>query len=270
MLFFRSIVFNFLFYFITAVMMIVLLPVFLLPRKMGWPIVPLWARVNLWLLRWIVGLKIEVRGRENLPEGGYIVASKHQSAWETFALIPEFPDPTYILKRELRYIPLFGWYTAKMKQIPVDRGKRAAALAKMSEHALEAVKEGRQILIFPEGTRTPSGAEPKYKYGVAHLYKSIGCPVIPVALNSGLFWPRRGFWRYPGTVTLEFLPPIEPGLQMEAFHKTLLRKVEEASDRLIEEAAQKYPYLPRLDLVEERWSARGKSLIRADRRKGAS
>ncbi|MBA5778594.1 1-acyl-sn-glycerol-3-phosphate acyltransferase [Stappia sp. F7233] len=262
MLALRSLLFNIFFYLFTLTLMVVGCPLLLLPRHVGWPIVPFWAHVNLWVLKHLVGMKVEVRGRENIPEGGFIVAAKHQSALETFALIPEFRDPTYILKRELRYIPLFGWYTMRMKQIPVDRGKRSVALAAMTEKAREAVAEGRQILIFPEGTRRPAGAEPHYKYGVAHLYRQIGCPVLPVALNTGIFWPRRGFYRYPGKVVFEILPPIEPGLGLEAFASTLTERVETVSDRLIEETAAAYPDLPVLDRVAERWRERGRMLRR--------
>lgn len=260
MLVLRSFLYNFFFYLFTLILMVAASPLLLFPRHVGWPVVPFWAHVNLWMLRHVVGLKVEFRGRENIPEGGFIVASKHQSALETFALIPEFRDPTYILKRELRYIPLFGWYTMRMKQIPVDRGKRSLALAAMTERAREAVGEGRQILIFPEGTRRPAGAEPRYKFGVAHLYRQIGCPVLPVALNTGIFWPRRGFLRFPGTVVFEFLPPIEPGLGLEAFAETLTERIETVSDRLIEETAAANPNLPVLDRVAERWRERGKVL----------
>lgn len=260
MLLLRSLLFNICFYVLTLALMVVGLPVLLLPRRYCWPVVQFWAAMNLWLLKWLVDIKVEVRGREHIPDGGFIVAAKHQSALETFALIPEFRDPTYILKRELRYIPLFGWYTMRMKQIPVNRGKRSLALAEMTVRAREAVAEGRQILIFPEGTRRPAGAEPQYKYGVAHLYKSIGCPVLPVALNTGLFWPRRGFLRYPGKVVFEILPPILPGLALEDFAARLSGDIETASDRLIEETARADPGLPVLARVAERWRERGKAL----------
>lgn len=263
MILLRSLLFQGAFYLTTLVMMVALAPVLLMPRKWGWPVVPLWARINLWLLRKIVGLKMEVRGRENIPDGGYVVASKHQSAFETFAIIPEFPDPTYILKRELRFIPLFGWYTIRMKQIPVDRGRGATALASMLEAAKEAIAEDRQILIFPEGTRRPVGAEPRYKYGVAHLYRELGCRVLPVAINAGLYWPRRGWRLYPGTVVVSFLPPIEPGLEPNAFHRLLTERIEAASDHLILEVARTDPALPTLDKVAIAWSERGKVLPRS-------
>jgi 1-acyl-sn-glycerol-3-phosphate acyltransferase len=260
MILIRSLVFQALFYTSTLLLMVLSLPVFVLPARWGWPVVPLWARVNLWLLRWVAGVKVEFRGLENIPDGGCIVAAKHQSAWETFALLPLFRSPTYVLKRELRYIPLFGWYTAKFRQIPVDRGKRSVALAKLTDSAKTAISEGRQILIFPEGTRRGAGEEPRYKYGVSHLYKSLACPLLPVALNSGVYWPRRGWKIYPGTVVTEFLPVIAPGEPLETAHATLVNEIETASDRLILEAARSGRPLPVLDRVRERWAARGKSL----------
>lgn len=260
MILFRSLVFQALFYASTVVLMVGSLPVFVLPARWGWPVVPLWARVSLFLLRWIAGVKLEFRGLDNIPEGGCIVASKHQSAWETFALLPLFRSPTYVLKRELRYIPLFGWYTAKFRQIPVDRGKRSVALALLTENARTAIEEGRQILIFPEGTRRGAGEKPHYKYGVSHLYKSLDCPLLPVALNSGVYWPRRGWKIYPGTIVAEFLPPIAPGQPLETAHARLVENIETASDRLIVEAAHSGRDLPVLERVRERWAARGKTL----------
>jgi 1-acyl-sn-glycerol-3-phosphate acyltransferase len=252
MLFLRSTLFQVLFYVSTFVLMVIFSPVLVLPRRWGWWVVPFWSQFNLVLLRLVVGLKVEIRGRENIPEGGYIVASKHQSAWETFALIPEFRDPTYILKRELRWIPIFGWYTAKFKQIPINRGKRSAALAAMMAAAKEAIAEKRQILIFPEGTRRPAGADPKYKFGIAHLYRELKCPVLPIALNAGLYWPRASWMLYPGTVLVEILPPIQPGMDAGQFYETLIDQVETASGRLIDEAKgekRPSPVLDRLNSV---------------------
>ncbi|WP_299477813.1 1-acyl-sn-glycerol-3-phosphate acyltransferase [uncultured Roseibium sp.] len=236
MLLLRSTLFQILFYSVTLVEMILFSPVMLLPRKWGWPIVPFWSRTLIWLMRVVAGIKVEIRGRENLPKGGYIAAMKHQSAWETVALIPLFSSPTFILKRELRWIPIFGWYTAKYRQIPINRGKRSEALAAMMEAAKDAIAEGRQIMIFPEGTRRPAGAEPKYKYGIAHLYRDLKCPVVPIAHNAGLYWPRSSWKVYPGTVIVEILPPIETGLTPDAFHAKLVQTIESASDKLIEEA----------------------------------
>lgn len=236
MLFLRSTVFQILFYAITLLQMLVYLPVLLLPRKYGWWIPNIWAKSLILLMRYIVGLKVEFRGRENLPDQGFIAAMKHQSAWETVGLIPLFPRPAFILKRELNWIPFFGWYTTKFDQIPINRGKRSEALAAMMEAAKEKVSDNRQILIFPEGTRRPAGAEPKYKFGIAHLYKNLECPVVPVAHNAGIYWPRASWMVYPGTVLVEILPAIEPGLKPQEFYDRMVSDIETASDRLIEEA----------------------------------
>jgi len=251
----RSTLFQVLFYSVTFIEMILFSPVMLLPRKWGWPIVPFWSRSLLWLMRVVAGLKVEIRGRENLPSGGYIAAMKHQSAWETVTLIPLFSSPTFILKRELRWIPIFGWYTAKYRQIPINRGKRSEALAAMMEAAKEAIEEERQIMIFPEGTRRPVGAEPKYKYGITHLYKGLNCPVVPIAHNAGVYWPRSSWKVYPGTVIVDILPPIEPGLAPEVFYEQLVDQIEAASDRLIEEARQAPDPSPVLQSVEVRKKA---------------
>jgi 1-acyl-sn-glycerol-3-phosphate acyltransferase len=160
------------------------------------------------------------------------VACKHQSLWETFALVPLFEDPTYILKRELTWIPLFGWYVWKADMVPINRRGGALALVEMNARAKKAVDDGRQILIFPEGTRRPAGAPPAYKFGVAHLYASLGVPCVPVALNSGLFWPRRQFTRRPGTIVVEILEPIAPGLPRDAFFHQMQDQIETASRRL--------------------------------------
>ncbi|CTQ57069.1 1-acyl-sn-glycerol-3-phosphate acyltransferase [Roseibium album] len=256
MLLLRSTLFQVLFYSVTFVLMVLFAPVMLLPRKWGWWIVPTWSKVLQLLMRLTVGLKVEVRGRENLPEGGCIAAMKHQSAWETVSLIPLFSSPTFILKRELRWIPIFGWYTAKFKQIPINRGKRTLALAAMMEAAKEAIAERRQILIFPEGTRRPAGVEPKYKYGIAHLYKDLQCPVVPIAHNAGVYWPRASWKVYPGTVIVEILPPIEAGLPADQFHQKMVEVIETASDRLIEEARQATHPSPVLEKVDALKQAR--------------
>ncbi|MEZ5840387.1 MAG: 1-acyl-sn-glycerol-3-phosphate acyltransferase [Hyphomicrobiales bacterium] len=233
----RSILFNIAFYANLVFWIILILPTLLVPRHLAWAGVRGWANSSVWLLKVIAGARLEVRGLEKIPEGGCIVAAKHQSFYETFALLPLFADPAYIFKRELMWLPGFGWYLMKMSQIPVNRGKRSVALKAMTARAVDDIRHGRQIIIFPEGTRRPAGAEPAYKYGVAHLYRASGATVLPVALNSGLFWPRRKFERYPGTIVMEFLDPIAPGLSIEDFQETLQARIEPVCDRLIEEAA---------------------------------
>jgi 1-acyl-sn-glycerol-3-phosphate acyltransferase len=162
------------------------------------------------------------------------VAAKHQSTWETFALLTILDDPTFIIKRELMWIPWFGWYTWKARMIAVDRGARTQALVGMTERArAELVRNRRQLVIFPEGTRRAPGAEPAYKFGVAHLYGEIGVPCLPVALNSGLVWRRRSFLRHPGTVRVEILDPIAPGLGRTEFFERLKNDIERATACLI-------------------------------------
>ena len=235
MLIVRSILFNLLFYLNLSVLLLLAIPTFVMPRHAILGMAKLWGRTSLWLLRLICNLKVEFRGLEKIPPGPLIVAVKHQSTWETFALLSLFADPTFIIKRELRWIPLFGWFTWKGRMVPVRRGAGSAALAEMSVLARGEIQRGRQLIIFPEGTRRAAGAEPRYKFGVAQLYAEIGVPCIPVALNSGLFWRRRSFLRLPGTVRVEFLDPIPPGLEKQVFFECLQDVIETATARLIAE-----------------------------------
>jgi 1-acyl-sn-glycerol-3-phosphate acyltransferase len=235
MLFFRSLVFNVAFYANMILWIIVLVPFVLAPRKVFLRVVQRWGRSSLWLLRVVAGIRVEFRGVERIPAGGLLVASKHQSFLETFALVTMFDDPTFILKRELAWIPFFGWYTLKARQVPIDRRAGSQALAAMNERARIETARGRQVLIFPEGTRRAPGAPPAYKFGVAHLYANLRVPCVPVAINTGLFWPRRKFLRYPGTAVIEFLEPIPPGEPREAFFEEVKRHIEEACDRLLQE-----------------------------------
>lgn len=196
------------------------------------------ARVSLWLLKVIVGTKIEVRGRENLPSGAFLVASKHQSAWDTFALLPIFRDPALVMKAELRWIPFYGWFSIKFGHILVQRGRAAAALKAMIRDARHRAAQGREILIFPEGTRSAPGSAPDYKPGVVALYEGLALPCVPVALNSGMFWPRRRLIRFPGTIIVEILQPLPAGLSRTTFKRDLEHRIEQASNRLIAEAAE--------------------------------
>jgi 1-acyl-sn-glycerol-3-phosphate acyltransferase len=232
----RSLLFNALFYINIITRMIVALPALALPRSFMLGVLRNYSRSTLWLLRMVCNVDVEWRGREKLPSGAYIVACKHQSLWETFALFMLLPDPTYILKRELMWIPLFGWLASKARMIPIDRGARAAALARMAARVREEIPQARQIVIFPEGTRRAPGAEPRYLPGVAYLYDETGLPCVPIALNSGLFWPRRTLRRYPGTVLVEVLDPIEPGLDKRTFLARLQSVLEESTARLVAEA----------------------------------
>jgi 1-acyl-sn-glycerol-3-phosphate acyltransferase len=231
----RSILFNALFYLNLLVHLIAAMPTMLMPYRGVLAVAKSWARTSLWLLRIVAGINVDWRGLEKIPPGALILASKHQSVWETFALLTAVDDPVFILKRELMWIPLFGWCLWKGDMIPVDRGARGPALAAMMERARYELSRGRQIIIFPEGTRRPAGAEPRYKFGAAHLYAATGVPCVPVALNSGLFWPRRSFRRFPGTVRVEILDPIPPGLDRQIFAERLQTEIETATARLVAE-----------------------------------
>lgn len=231
----RSLLFNVAYYVNLIVWMIVILPCLAMPRRVFMTIARLWAGSSLWLLRVIVGTRVEFRGLEHVAPGGLLVAAKHQSLWETFALLRILDDPAFVLKRELMWIPIFGWYAWKARSIPIDRRAGSAALKLMNQRAREEAQSGRQIIIFPEGTRRAAGAEPAYKYGIAHLYDRLGVPCLPIALNSGLYWPRRRFMRWPGTIVVECLEPIAPGMDRDVFFRLLQERVEAASNRLIAE-----------------------------------
>jgi 1-acyl-sn-glycerol-3-phosphate acyltransferase len=176
---------------------------------------------------------VEFRGVEKIPKGPLIVASKHQSMWETISLLPFFEAPFFALKRELTFIPLFGLFLIKTRMIAIDRRGGGRALIAMARRARQEVLQGRQFVIFPEGTRRPAGAPPQYKPGIALIYTECGVPCLPVALNSGLFWPRRTFMRYPGTLVVEFLDPLPPGLSRDEFLDRMRTAIEQATDRLV-------------------------------------
>jgi 1-acyl-sn-glycerol-3-phosphate acyltransferase len=237
----RSLVFSALFYANLLVHMIVALPTLVLPYPVLRAFIRSYARSSLWLLRVICGTEVSWRGTENIPRGSCIVACKHQSAWETFALYAVLEDPIYILKRELMWIPLFGWYTWKAGLIPVDRSAGMAALSRMTARAQRAFTgpRPRQLVIFPEGTRRAPGASPSYKPGIVHLFARAGLPCVPAALNSGLFWPRRSLVRRPGTIIVEFLPPIAAGFDRTGFLAHVRDAIEEASARLIQESGNR-------------------------------
>jgi 1-acyl-sn-glycerol-3-phosphate acyltransferase len=235
-IFLRSLIYNVLFYLLLVFWMIVGIPTYAMPRGAILSIARYWARTSIWLLRVVCNTKVEYRGLEKIPMGPLIVASKHQSMWETFALLQFFDQPLFILKRELKWIPLFGWYLMKSDMIGIDRAAGGRSLLGMARRAGEAVRRGRQLIIFPEGTRTSVGAPPYYKTGVAQVYVDCGVTCLPVALNSGLFWPRRTFMRYPGTLVVEFLDPLPPGLSRREFIARVSSVIEEATNRLVEAA----------------------------------
>jgi 1-acyl-sn-glycerol-3-phosphate acyltransferase len=232
----RSILFNIAFLLTFVVLGILFSPILLFPSRYGWWVVHIWADATLWWHKALCGIGEEIRGRENIPPGGLIVASKHQSAWETLRLVTLFPKPTFILKRELMWIPLFGWYLKRFGQIPIDRGRRSEALQAMTNRTRAAVAEGRQVIIFPEGTRRHPLAPPDYKFGVARLYRAVAATVLPIALDSGLFWPRRSLAHRPGKIVLACLPAIPPGKDADVFFADLKAALETASAALVTEA----------------------------------
>ena len=233
---FRSAIFNIAFYAAFVGLMVFGLPCLLMRRRACMVVVRLWARVSVWLLQAICGTRIEFRNLHLLPKGASILAVKHQSFLETFALITVLDDFSYILKKELTDVPFFGWYVRASDQIAVDRSKRGGAIARLKLAVQERLGAGRQVVIFPEGTRQPIGAPPDYKVGVAALCANSRVPCTPVALNTGLFWPRRSFRRRPGTVVIEFLPPIATGLAKRDFMAALQNTIEPATDALVAEA----------------------------------
>jgi 1-acyl-sn-glycerol-3-phosphate acyltransferase len=230
----RSVIFTVWVYGLGAVMGLICLPLLLAPRRTAMGAVRLWSRLVMAGLRRIIGVRIEVRGRENLPAGGCLIAAKHQGMFDIIPPFDYLDDPCLVMKQELMWIPVFGWFSAKLQMIVVNRQAAAKALRAMVHDATDALAAGRQIIIFPEGTRKAPGASPDYKPGIAALYRELGVPCVPVATNSGAIWPAHGFIRYPGTVVFEILPPIQKGLKRATFMAVLEDAIEGASTRLLE------------------------------------
>jgi 1-acyl-sn-glycerol-3-phosphate acyltransferase len=236
MIILRSIIFNIIFYLNLSLFLVLGSWLFLCPRIWAIRGLQAWAKSSLWLLESICNIKVEVRGRQNILSGPCLLAGKHQSFWETFAVLPLFDDPCMVLKRELTFIPLFGWFCLKFKMIAVERSAGSAALRKLVARGKEEIARGRAIIIMPEGTRRGVDDPPDYKPGAAALYNALDVPCVPFGLNSGLFWPRRRFLRSPGTIVIEFLPAIPVGLPRKEFQKRLETAIETSSIGLISEA----------------------------------
>jgi 1-acyl-sn-glycerol-3-phosphate acyltransferase len=238
----RSFLFNLTFYVWTVAMVLAFLPALILPYQVTVWGQRQWARGVNWLMRTIANIRIDIRGREHVPDTGCIVAAKHQSAWDTLIWHAVLDNPAIVLKKELLWIPVYGLLCIKTRMIAVDRGKAAAALKSMVKQAQKVIANRRPIVIFPQGTRTAPGvttAEVPYLPGVSALYRALDVPVVPVALNSGLFWPRRNFRRWRGTIVLEFLQPIAPGMNRRDFQTALENSIETATARLEAEADRK-------------------------------
>lgn len=228
----RSAIFNLFFYFWTILVSVVCLPMLLMPYRIAIKPGAIWATGTMIGARLLCGLRYEIRGKEYLVPGKAIIACKHQSAWETVIFYLLCPYPVYVLKKELSYLPLFGWYTILMKHIIVDRSAGASALKSLVKQSLDRLNRGRQIVIFPEGTRTAPGKSGTYQSGIAAIYNKADTPVTPVALNSGSYWGKSSFIKHPGTIVLEFLPPIPPGLSKKDFMQQLEERIEAGSSKL--------------------------------------
>ncbi len=235
MLVLRSLVFNALFYCWSTLLQVICLPTILLSRGAVTWVQRTWVRGNFALLALLCGLGYEIRGRERLPHAPCIIAAKHQSAWDTMIFALLIRRPGHIFKRELLWVPVFGWYLLRAGGIPIDRRGGAGALKRMIAAARQTIAEGRHIVIFPEGTRVAVGERAPYHPGVAALYTQLKVTVVPVALNSGLFWGRRSFLKHPGRIVLEFLEPIPPGLRRREFLEVLEQRIEPASAELAAE-----------------------------------
>jgi 1-acyl-sn-glycerol-3-phosphate acyltransferase len=232
----RSLLFAAYFWALSAAMTIAYLPVlFFGSRQAIVRGMRRWSARVMWGLSAITETKFEVRGRAHIPRGAALVASKHMSMWETIVFHLLLEDPAAVMKRALRFVPLYGSYARKARMIWIDRSAGARALKQLVAESEARLKEGRQILIFPEGTRRQPGAAPDYKSGVAAVYAALAIPCTPVALNSGVFWGRRTLLRRPGTIVIEFLPPIPPGLPRETFMTELQARIEEATQHLLAE-----------------------------------
>lgn len=231
----RSALFNAIFFLWAAAICFTCLPLLALPepamiRAGAW-----WSATTISILRVTAGIDFEIRGRGNIPAGPAIFASKHQSAWDTLIYMVLLPAPVLVMKRELFWIPFYGWYARHAGMIGVDRAGGARALKDLLRRARRALARGRSVVIFPQGTRTAPDGRGAYQAGVAALYRVLGQPVVPVALNSGLFWGRRAFLKRPGTILLEVLPAIPTGLDRADFMAELERRIESATDRLVAE-----------------------------------
>lgn len=232
----RAFLFNLAFWVWTGVLGTVALPVLLLPRKAAMAFGRLWSCGVLFLLRAIVGLDHRVVGIERIPAGGCIVAMKHQSAWDALVLPLVLGDPATVVKRELLLLPIYGWYAARAGSIGIDRRAGARALRRMLTAARRAADEGRPIVIFPQGTRVAPGATAPYQPGVFALYQALSLPLVPAAVNSGLFWGRRSFLKRRGRITLEFLDPLPPGLPRRELMREIARRIETATAALEQSA----------------------------------
>ena len=241
MILLRSLIFNVVFFAYHLVLVAALTTLLVFPRPRAQAATRLWTNGATVLLRALLNLEFEVVGAP--PKGACIIVSKHQSAWDTFFFYQLLDDPNYILKKELTRIPIWGWCALKCGAISVDRSGGGAALKQLVRDVDDRMAGGRQVIIFPEGTRTPPGERQEYQPGVAAIYARTDAPVVPVVLNSGLFWGRRSFRKSPGVITVQFLEPMPRGLKRRAFMSELENRMESATDALIAKTKTRFPYL---------------------------
>lgn len=231
----RSLTFTVAYYLYSTLVALLMIPLFLAPRRWVTHVLNWYGAGTTLLLRLICNIRVEVRGRENLPRGAALIAAKHQCMFDVFGGFALLPDACFVTKKELMWIPFLGWYARKAGMIVVDREGHANALRKLVADTRDRFKAARQLVIFAEGTRKAPGAPPDYKPGIAALYRDLEMPVIPMALNTGVHWPAHGVLRYPGTIVFEFLPAIPPGLKRGEFMREMETRIEAATNALIAE-----------------------------------
>ncbi len=230
----RSLAFVIQVYLAMAVLGILFSPWALLSRKGALVACKLYCRWALWTARWMVGIRSELRG--NVPHDEVMIAAKHQSFLDILIIFDAVPHPKFIMKRELLWTPFIGLYAKRLGCIPVDRGKRGRAIARLVQDVAREFQEPGQLIIYPQGTRVPPGDYRPYKIGPAILYENLKQPCIPAATNVGLFWPRKGIMRRPGRAVVEFLDPIAPGMDRNAFMREIETRIETRSNDLMREA----------------------------------
>ncbi len=236
LLFVRSVVFNLAFFAWAFVSAILFIPFFTFSTSTAQMVGKPWAVVSLWLARVLCGIKYEVRGREHIQTSPVIYASKHQSAWDTMIFLTLLPNMAFVLKKELLRLPFWGWYLWRMRMIAIDRAAGASSIKQLVRDGKTALAENRPIVIFPEGTRTKPNAAPNYHAGIVAMYSALGVPVVPVALNSGVYWGKNAFFKKSGTIIIEFLPPIPAGLDKKDFFTRMQNDIETASNQLLIES----------------------------------
>lgn len=229
----RSSLFKAVFYVWTALFCVLYLPLFWMPRNGLIAFQGIWSRGVRVILRLIMNIRLEVRGVEYIPSGGALIAMKHQSSFDTFVMHTVVSHPAFVMKKELLKIPLYGQFCLNTGMVPVDRDGGLKALKKLMKDSAKSIDEDRQLIIFPEGSRTIPGQHVEYQSGIFGIYKYTKKPVIPVALNSGVYWPKKGHLMAGGTIVFDFLEPIEAGLAKDDFMNALENKIETASNALI-------------------------------------